>query len=617
MDWIYDVETFPNCFLLTMWPDADREWHTGWGQLTFEVSDRRDDLKAIRETIDAIRREGHRMVGFNSLNFDYPILHMLLTSNPVYPESLYKKAEAIIAWGKLPEKDRGFSPHAVRQSEWYIEQIDLFKIHHFDNLAKATSLKTLQFNMRAPSIQDLPFEPGTVLTHDQMDTLVKYNQHDVEWTRYLYEDSLPMIEFREQLTKTLGRNFMNFNDTKIGKEFFIMELEKSGVRCFELSKAGRKPVQTKRTSINLDKAIFPWIGFEDKDLNRVLTYLRSKTISETKAVLKGLSATVNGFTFDFGTGGIHGSVKQEMVVAEKGTQIIDLDVSSYYPNLAIRNRLHPHHLGSRFCDIYKHLYEQRKQYAKGSPENLMLKLALNGVYGDSNNPHSPFYDPLFTMQITLNGQLLICMLAEQLMKIPSIRMIQVNTDGLTVKVSDEDVQNVSNVCLCWEMLTGMSLERANYERMAIMDVSNYIAKTVDGTIKRKGCYNYEKAHHEDHSSLVVPKVAEQVILFGGTIGGLVRSWKDEMDFMLRVKVPRTGYLEFESERIQNVTRFYVAKKGGKLTKWLPPLAGKDEWRSTSICAGWLTTPCNELPDQFDIDYDYYIQEVEKIVLPLK
>lgn len=44
-------------------------------------------------------------------------------------------------------------------------------------------------------------------------------------------------------------------------------------------------------------------------------------------------------------------------------------------------------------------------YAKGTPENAMLKLALNSVYGDSNNQYSVFYDPMYTMKITVNGQL--------------------------------------------------------------------------------------------------------------------------------------------------------------------------------------------------------------------
>lgn len=64
--------------------------------------------------------------------------------------------------------------------------------------------------------------------------------------------------------------------------------------------------------------------------------------------------------------------------------------SSMYPNIAISNNVFPQHLTKRFCDIYKDVYEQRKSYAKGTAENAMLKLALNGVYGDSNNQFGPF-----------------------------------------------------------------------------------------------------------------------------------------------------------------------------------------------------------------------------------
>ena len=63
------------------------------------------------------------------------------------------------------------------------------------------------------------------------------------------------------------------------------------------------------------------------------------------------------------------------------------------------------YLGPTFVTIYQHLYEERKKHPKGSPENAMLKLALNGCYGDSNNPYSVFYDSLFTMKVTLSGQM--------------------------------------------------------------------------------------------------------------------------------------------------------------------------------------------------------------------
>lgn len=149
--------------------------------------------------------------------------------------------------------------------------------------------------------------------------------------------------------------------------------------------------------------------------------------------------------------------------------------TSYYPSLAIANRFFPEHLGEEFCDIYADMKAQRVNYPKGTPENAMLKLALNGVYGDSNNKFSPFYDPLYTMCITVNGQLLLCMLYEQLRKIKGLELVQANTDGLTVRLQRKDIDNLRKVCSDWEDLTGLELEEVRYKMMHIRDCNNYIA----------------------------------------------------------------------------------------------------------------------------------------------
>jgi len=122
---------------------------------------------------------------------------------------------------------------------------------------------------------------------------------------------------------------------------------------------------------------------------------------------------------------------------------------------------------------------------------LLLKLALNGVYGDSNNPFSVFYDPLFTMSITLNGQLLLCLLAEGLMHIDGLKLIQVNTDGLTVQVPRDNKWMVDMVRAAWESRTKLQLEEAIYARMFIRDVHSYIAQYVNGFVKRKGAYEWK------------------------------------------------------------------------------------------------------------------------------
>jgi hypothetical protein len=222
------------------------------------------------------------------------------------------------------------------------------------------------------------------------------------------------------------------------------------------------------------------------------------------------------------------------------------------------------------------------------------------------------------MTITLNGQLLLCLLAEQLMTIPGLRLVQVNTDGVTVTVPRNKTSDVQGARLWWEQLTGLTLEDATYKRMSIRDVNNYLAEYEDGSVKRKGAYEYKVGWHQNAGGLVVPKVAEKVLTQGAPIRQVIEQWPDVMDFMLRTKVPRSSYLQWGDERIQNTSRYYIAKGGKPLFKWMPPLKGKTEWRKIGVESGWNVQVCNDIKDagNLPIDFDYYIQEVEKLCLGL-
>ena len=612
-DYIYAIETYPNVFTLAVeHADAPLRW-------SFEISDFRNDSRDIIAFLQFLKETDARMVGFNNLGFDYPVLHTLIRMGHSDANTLYQKAQAIIN----SQDDDSKWVHQVKPSDFFVTQIDLFKIHHFDNKARATGLKSLEFNMRSDNIEDLPFPVGTLLNRDQIVVLKQYNAHDVAETKKFYHHSMDMIHFREELTHKYQRDFMNHNDTKIGKDYFIMKLEEAGVACYDYGSKGRTPRQTKRPVIHLKDAILPWIKYEQPEFNRILDWLKSQSITETKGVFTDLTASINGFTFVFGLGGIHGSVESEVIESDDEHVIVDLDVTSYYPNLAISNGFHPAHLGAEFVSIYKHLFEQRKSYPKKSAESAMLKLALNGVYGDSNNQFSVFYDPLYTMTITLNGQLLLCLLAEGLLHIPGLRLIQVNTDGLTVRVPRSQKFLVDVARAAWQQRTGLNLEEAVYKAMMIRDVNNYIAVYEDGSTKRKGAYEWKTQWHQNAGGLVIPKVAEKVLVEGAPIRETVEQWPDIMDFMLRTKVPRSSHLGLEIDgvtvRIQNTTRYYIAKGGGRLFKWMPPLAKKPgEWRKIGVESGWGVQVCNNVKDagKLPIDFDYYVQEVEKLCLGL-
>lgn len=610
-DIVWDLETYPNVFTM-----AVEHAHAPL-RFCFEVSPWRDDSREIVAFVQLVNDLGGRLVGFNSLGFDYPVLHHLLRMGKGDAGVLYQKAMAIIGSQDDAEGDRWL--HSVKPTDRIVPQVDLYKIHHFDNKSRATGLKALEFNLRMGDVSDLPFPVGTMLTQEQVAVLKHYNAHDVTATKQFYHQTLEMIRFREELCiKYPDKDWINFNDTKIGKEYFTLRLEQAGVQCYEYGPNGRQPRQTKRPSIALRDAILPWIAFERPEFQRVLDWLREQTITETRGVFKDLVATVNGLDVVFGLGGIHGSVENEILHSDDEMVIMDIDVESYYPSTAIAQRFRPEHFPESFCDIYADLKEQRKAHKKGSAENAMLKLALNGVYGDSNNQFSVFYDPLMTMRITLNGQLLLCLLSENLLKIDGLRVIQMNTDGMTVRLPRRAMDQMRQIVQWWEGITKLKMEYVEYRRMFIRDVNSYIAEKVNGDVKRKGAYEWDREWHQDHSALVVPKVAEQVLLHGAPIRQTVEQWSDLYDFMLRVKVPRTSYLMGErgneQERLPNTTRYIITRDGVRLFKWMPPLKGKADWRKIGVESGWNVTVCNDAGRAVReaVEHDYYIREIEKL-----
>ena len=246
---MYDIETYPNVFTLAV---EHSEAPICW---SFEISDQRNDSKEIIAFLQYLADTSARMVGYNNLGFDYPVIHTLMQMGYSDAQTLYNKAMAIIT---AQDGDESRWMHSVKPSDRHVEQIDLFKIHHFDNKARATSLKMLEFNMRSDSIEDLPFKVGTMLTAEQIVKLKQYNAHDVAQTKAFYHHTNEMIAFREKMCAMYpGKDWLNFNDTKIGKEFFALKLEEAGVALYDFGPKGRTPRQTKRPVIHLRDAILP------------------------------------------------------------------------------------------------------------------------------------------------------------------------------------------------------------------------------------------------------------------------------------------------------------------------------------------------------------------------
>jgi hypothetical protein len=689
-DFDYDLECYPNFFSCFAVLEDTKEF-------VFEISEWKDDSEALYTWLMSLVTFNHRMVGFNNCSYDYTLLHSFIESKGTlgYRE-LYSLSQCFFNESKRVNKFGGFNQMVIWENHHLIPQVDLFKIHHFDNKNKSTSLKMIEFNMRSRSIKDLPFDPLKNLTYDEARILLAYNGHDTRETFKFHNHTKPMIEFRDRLSVKYQRNFTNFSDAKIGAEVLMIALEKKGIP----KKVNGKLNQTWRDSIPLNDVILPYVKFDRPEFNEVLDFFKKSTIEEKQkngllklksffkwqdesgkeTGKKGLSCTLDGFQFDFGAGGIHGSLKRTIVRSSDTHDLLDWDVASYYPNLAIKNKFFPEHLTEIFCDVQLSLFNERKTYAKKTPENASLKLSMNASYGNSSSEYSPMLDQKFTMSITINGQLLLCMLAEKLMEIPDLKMVQINTDGLTFLCPKGYREHAKNLWKWWEGLTQLELEEAEYKMMAIRDVNNYLAVTTGDYVKRIGCYAHELSldngstrelsWHKNQSSVVVAKAAEAALVRGENIYSFIKNHNEPMDFMLRTKVPRSSTLELRTpvkwgneilgesrQKLQNISRYYVSHGGGKLIKTMPHTKTQlENWntrnhyqhedngdyhagdkgksgkykivrpenrkgippRDIGIDVKSLVTDCSTM-DDFNIDtlnYEHYIEEAKKIINPL-
>lgn len=595
----YDIETYPNFFSIGIL-HAHSDYYA-----EFECSEYRDDSEAMFALLGMLARERVEMVGFNSVGFDYPVIHHLIRCcfddrgerqvrfGVAVAQAAYAKAEMIIKGG-----DR--FANTIWEADRIIPQIDLFKLNHFDNMAKATSLKVLQFTMRADSVEDLPIEPGTFLTREQADETRRYMRHDIDETKRFGVLCAPEIEFRRTMLREMSGDVLNWSDVKIGAEYLIQRLGKK--LCYEYDKNNdRQPRQTKRPSIKVADILFPYLRFNRPECVALLERFRARTITNTKASVSD-SVTLNGFQFDFGSGGVHGSVSKRAFKASPGVLIVDADVTSLYPSIAIENGLAPEHLGEPYVREYRALREERRKTSKGDPRNAALKLALNGTYGNTNNEWSPFYDPQYTMATTINGQLLLLMLAERLLDgVPGLELIQINTDGLTATLPAAALPAYQALCSAWEAETRLALEYVNYSAMYVRDVNNYLSVSTAGKIKAKGAYAYphnlaEYAGwwHRDYSAMCVQKAAEAHLVRGVPVEIAIRDNTDPFDFMCRFKTPRSSKLLHGDREVQRVCRYYVSRPelgGLPLVKQSPP---PEHWYAQP---GWFKRK-SKLDDKF-------------------
>jgi hypothetical protein len=213
-------------------------------------------------------------------------------------------------------------------------------------------------------------------------------------------------------------------------------------------------------------------------------------------------------------------------------------------------------------------------------------------------------------------------------------LLQANTDGVTVKLLRGNLPKVFAIIDWWETLTGLKLEYVYYNKMIIKDVSNYMAISDTGKVKRKGAAfktHKELELHENYSALIINEAVsayfisdvepEQYLLQDIEINGL-------SNFFMRAKVQKghklVARIREQDMILQKLVRYIVTNDGVSLIKIMPPLPkNPDKWRETEIESGWKTTVCNDLSKinveelKENLNLEYYLKAIKKIINGIK
>lgn len=225
--WVMDYETIVNCFIAVFRAyDSDET-------RVFVINRKRNDLfKLLLFLKDNIKHNDWHL-GYNNLAFDAQITEFILQ---------YQNELLAIDADEVSASIAQYASSVINKStngEWLdypefkltIKCIDIFKLNHWDNAAKRSSLKWIQFSMDWFNVEEMPHhhtEP--VLTNEQLESVVNYCINDVKSTKqiFLHRNSkgervmAAQINLRAELSKTYGVSLYSASEPRISKEIFFI-----------------------------------------------------------------------------------------------------------------------------------------------------------------------------------------------------------------------------------------------------------------------------------------------------------------------------------------------------------------------------------------------------------
>lgn len=461
--------------------------------------------------------------GFNNKHYDNFILKGVMCG--LTPEQIKEINDLIIV-----EEVNGWDIPILREYRVYFDSFDLM-----DDCQVGLSLKAIEAHLGIPIEEtEVDFNITHRLSEKELQETIYYCKYDVDATEKLYH--LRQAYLKNKVTLGKARNLTD------RQAMYMTNAKLTSV--YLKAQKPEKPWDDERKYQYPEKLLRQYIPQEVFDF---FDRMKDDRIPNDELFSSKLEIMVGVCPCTIAYGGIHGAIPTYVEEATETRTIRNKDVASYYPHLMTlmgycsRNMPSP----KMFEDTLEERVAAKKAGDKATAN--ALKLVLNTTYGAMLNgkdgtAFNDLYDPLMGRSVCISGQLFLLELSEHLIaECPTLKIIQLNTDGIMVSFDHEDEAKYQEITQEWQDRTGFELEEDFIRKIVQKDVNNYVEVPADGGepkvkggqlvrgIAPAGAFNI------NNNAVVVARAIKQYFIGGTPPEETIAASENILDFQLIAK----------------------------------------------------------------------------------
>ena len=462
--------------------------------------------------------------GFNNKHYDNFILKGVMCG--LTPEQIKEINDLIIV-----EEVNGWDIPVLREYRVYFDSFDLM-----DDCQVGLSLKAIEAHLGIPIEEtEVDFNITHRLSEKELQETIYYCKYDVDATEKLYH--LRQAYLKNKVTLGKARNLTD------RQAMYMTNAKLTSV--YLKAQKPEKPWNDERNYQYPEKLLRQYIPQGVFDF---FDRMKDDRIPNDELFSSKLEIMVGVCPCTIAYGGIHGAIPTYVEEATETRTIRNKDLRfwRYVPMCSImgycsRNMPSP----KMFEDTLEERVAAKKAGDKATAN--ALKLVLNTTYGAMLNgkdgtAFNDLYDPLMGRSVCISGQLFLLELSEHLIaECPTLKIIQLNTDGIMVSFDHEDEAKYQEITQEWQDRTGFELEEDFIRKIVQKDVNNYVEVPADGGepkvkggqlvrgIAPAGAFNI------NNNAVVVARAIKQYFIDGTPPEETIAASENILDFQLIAK----------------------------------------------------------------------------------